>query len=248
LSRAVDAYMGKPLAVLIGNPKKESRSSLEARVRKVLPDLKPDVITKIVSQRSKSIKRLSNCVEAIKDNLIASTPENVRHFQEMSSYKKLIHWAYSLGAHDTDRVVKQWKKFSALLKWCATRSVTDAPPFPEDFPGYGRHWVKPNELPPLWCELTPWLRSVVENGVCDKTEATRLCHLTTSRSMPAGGHRTRESSLRKHAETLCKSQVTTTVERAEILRRLSYFIGRTVDRLRPQNAYSAGHTSLTSSA
>jgi hypothetical protein len=191
---------------------------------------------------------VSNCVEAIKDNLITSSPEMIRSFQDMPEYRQLIHWAYSKGAHSTDRVTKEWKRFAALLKWVGLRSKTAPPELPQDFPGYGTIWTDPYVLPPLWRRLVPWLQNIMERGVTSKVEATRLCHLTTSRNFPAGGRKTREEALRKHAETLTSSPSVSSTRQA-ILERLSYLIGRQTKRFCDEAGYtSLGHTSLTANA
>jgi hypothetical protein len=240
--------MGRPLAVLIGEfGSGESRRRRIRRLRKFLPDLSESVAD-IISQRDRDgLKRLSNSIEAIKDNLLTSTPENVRHFREMPEYKKLMLWAYSLGAFSTDRLTKQYKKFSALLKWKALRSESEDPEIPDDFPGFGDERDNLKELPPIWCKLCPWLRGVWDHGVVSKAEATRLVHLTTSRGFPAGGKRTREESLRLHAETLHKVPVVTETRR-KLLRRLAVLIGRSVKKRKPRSFRSMGHLSLTSSA
>jgi hypothetical protein len=241
--------LDKPLAVRLGKPsKKENPSNRAARVRKLLPYLKPDIVEKISKMKWKQLTRLTNTVEAINDNLITSTPDLIRSYRTMPEYQQLIRWAYSLGTISSDKVTKQWKKFSALLRWRALQSMTEVPERPQDFPGFGDqlgNWSE--KLSPFWCTLCPWLEDVFARGVETKQEATRLLHLVTSRSFPAGDSKTREESLRKHAATLFSSFETTDVRR-KILRRLSYLVGKTTrDRL-PDNHRSAGHTSLTSSA
>jgi len=247
LARSLDAYLGQPMAVRVGTTGKESHSSLSRRIREKFPDLSPDVCDKIAAQGKRSLKRVSNCVEAIKDNLMASSPELVREFHISPEYKKLIHWAYSLGAHRTDRVVKEWKRFATYLKWASLKSETPAPELPKDFPGYYGTWTVP-ELPPFWWRLLPWLQPITVRGVRSKDEATRLSHLVSSRNFPAGDKTTRAESLRKHAETLHSVHQTTDV-RKKILHRLSYFVGRLVSEKSEAVKYrSNGHLSLTSSA
>jgi len=236
------------LVVRVGRGRRDTRASLARRVRKFLPKLSKHVVTKMVSRKHSSLKRVSNVVEAIKDALMLSTPEISREVSGMPSYQKLIHWAYSLGAHRTDRVTTEWKKACALWKWAALRSETEPPPLPRDFPGYGHGWVSPTVLPPLWKELTPWLARVVEFGVETKSDATRLLHLCTSRSHPAGDAVTRRQSLEKFEETVF-SRHECTETRSEILRRLSYFIGRQCfETWTAAGGRSQGHISLTSSA
>jgi hypothetical protein len=248
LTYALEVYIDIPMVVRIGVGGREKRAHLSGRIRKHYPDLHPDVCDKIASKGSDSLKRVSNCVEAIKDCLITSTPEEIRSYQEYPEYRKLIHWAYSKAAHSSDRVTKEWKKFCALLKWNALQSQTAAPELPRDFPGYGSTWTDARQLPPLWRKLVPWLQGVMERGVISKVEATRLCHLTTSRNFPAGGRSTRKESLRKHAETLTSSPSVSSTRQA-ILERLSYLIGRQTKRFCDEAGYtSLGHTSLTSNA
>jgi hypothetical protein len=196
---------------------------------------------------SYSLKRLSNTIEAINDNLIFSTPEGVRTLQDRPAYIKLMRWAYGLATHNSDKVCKQWKKFSVCLRWKALQSLTDPPEIPDDFPGFGDERDNLSELPAIWRELCPWLEGVWDRGVVSKAESTRLCHLVTGRNFPAGNKVTREQSLRKHAETLC-SKPSITEERREILSILSTRIGRSVTELKPKNFKSLGHLSLTSSA
>ncbi|WAK75230.1 MAG: RNA-dependent RNA polymerase [Plasmopara viticola lesion associated narnavirus 9] len=193
------------------------------------------------------LKRITNFVEAVNDNLSMSSPEMIRSFLGSDAYKKVLKWSYCLAVHNTDKATKQWKKFSALLKWKALRSETREPEVPDDFPGFGAERSNLSELPPLWRELTPWLTAVWDRGVASKAEATRLLHLVTSRNMPAGGKTTREESLRKHAATLHRS-VEPDLTRGALLRRLSVLIGRQVRKNLPGNFKSLGHLSLTSSA
>jgi hypothetical protein len=205
------------------------------------------VTDKICKMNSESLKRLSNTVEAINDNIMMSTPEVVRQLREMPAYIKLMRWAYGLGCFNSDRVCKQWKKFSVCIRWKGLQSLTDAPEIPDDFPGFGDERDNLSELPSLWKELCPWLSRVWDRGVVSKAESTRLLHLVTGRNFPAGSKSTREQSLRKHAETLC-SKPSITEDRRRILRRLSVLIGRSVKGLKPKNFKSLGHLSLTSSA
>jgi hypothetical protein len=248
LTYALDAYVDKPLAVRVGRGKHESRAHLAERVRLHQPDLAPDVIQKIVSRGYESLKRVSNTVEAIKDNLITSSPEQIRSFHESPEYKKLIHWAYSKAAHSSDRVTKEWKRFATLLKHRAMQSLTEIPELPQDFPGYGSTWTDATQLPPLWRKLVPWLVPIMERGLETKEQATRLSHFVTSRNFPAGGRQTREESLRKHATTL-HSRPSISPVRQEILGRLSYLIGKQTKEFCDQAGYtSLGHTSLTANA
>jgi len=248
LTHALDAYIDKPMAVKVGKGKRESRASLAARVRKHYPDLAPDVVTKIVSRGYESLKRVSNTVEAIKDNLITSSPDLIRSFQETPEYQKLIHWAYSKAAHSSDRVTKEWKRFAAILKHRGIQSVTEDPELPQDFPGYGSTWTDSKQLPPFWRKLLPWLVPIMERGCVSKAEATRLCHLATSRNFPAGGKSTREESLRKHSATL-HSRASVTATRQAILARLSYLIGKQTLKHCAEAGYtSLGHTSMSSNA
>jgi len=194
-----------------------------------------------------SLKRLSNSIEAINDNIIMSTPEEIRSLRGRPDYIKLMRWAYGLAVFNSDKVCRQWKKFSTLLRWKALQSLTAPPEIPDDFPGFGDERDNLKELPALWRNLCPWLSRVWDRGVVSKAESTRLLHLVTSRNFPAGSKKTREQSLRKHAETLCSKPVITE-ERREILRLLSIRIGRSVKELKPKNFKSLGHLSLTSSA
>jgi len=194
-----------------------------------------------------SLKRLSNIIEAIVDNLIMSTPEKIRSFREMPAFTKLMKWAYGLAVNNSDKVCKQWKKFSVVLRWKAVQSLTAAPEIPDDFPGFGDERDNLSELPAIWRELTPWLARVWDHGVVSKAQSTRLCHLVTSRNFPAATKINREASLRLHAETLSSVPVITE-SRRRILRRLSVLIGRSVKELKPENFKSLGHLSLTSSA
>jgi len=228
--------------------KQESLASRRRRVREAIPvNLPPDVVDKICHMGQYSLKRITNFVEAVNDNLLTSTPDRIRSFMELAAYKKVLRWAYCLSVHNTDKATKEWKKFSALLKWKALQSCTGAPESPVDFPGFGHERSYLHELPPLWRELCPWLEGVWTRGVVSKSEATRLQHLCTSRNMPAGGKKTRETSLRKHAETLHSSPEPDETRR-KILRRLSVLIGRQVRGLLPKDFKSLGHLSLTSSA
>jgi len=194
-----------------------------------------------------SLKRLSNTIEAINDNIMMSSPEGIRSLREKPAYIKLMRWAYGLAVHNTDQVCKQWKKFSVVCRWKALQSMTAEPEVPVDFPGFGDERSNLKELPAIWRELCPWLLPVWDRGVETKAESTRLLHLVTGRNFPAGNKATREQSLRKHAETLCSKPVITE-ERRRILRRLSVLIGRSVKELKPKNFKSLGHLSLTSSA
>nr|WPR16650.1 MAG: RNA-dependent RNA polymerase [Streptophyte associated narna-like virus 21] len=244
----MDVYVGKPMATNIGFGKREKRSHLSGRIRARYTDLSPDVCDKIAHKGNSSLKRVTNCVEAIKDNLITSSPEQIRSFPDSPEYKKLIHWAYSKAAHSSDRVTKEWKRFSALLKHRALQSETAIPDCPQDFPGYGSTWTDATQLPPFWRKLTPWLVPIMERGCVSKVEATRLQHLVTSRNFPAGGRQTREESLYKHTKTL-HSPSSVSATRQEILARLSYLIGRQTKRFCDEAGYtSLGHTSLTSNA
>lgn len=248
LTHALEVYVDKPMAVLIGAGPRESRAHLAGRIRARYPDLKPDVCDKIASGGKRSLKRVSNCVEAIKDCLITSSPELIRSFQETPEYQKLIHWAYSKAAHSSDRVTKEWKRFGAILKWRALQSETEKPECPQDFPGYAHGWEDPSRLPPFWCKLLPWLKPVMTRGLASKVEATRLCHLTTSRNFPAGGAQTRRESLVKHSTTL-HLRPTPNPVREKILERTSYLIGKQLDKFCVQAGYtSLGHLSLTANA
>jgi len=248
LAYSLDAYIGKPMVVTVGVGRRESRAHLAERIRTHYPDLHLDVCNKIAHAGSRSLKRVSNCVEAIKDNLITSSPEMIRSYSEMPEYKKLVHWAYSLAAHSADRVTREWKKFSALLKWLAVSSETPRPPIPRDFPGYGASWDNPSRLPNLWLALCPWLREVQDSGVMTKATATRLLHLCTSRNFPAGGASTRKASLEVHSRTLHSHSPADPIRR-QIIERLSYLIGTQVSRFCQEGGYtSLGHTSLTSNA
>lgn len=248
LAHALEAYIDKPMAVRVGVDRRESRAHLAKRIRTLYPDLSSDVCDKIASRGSESLKRVSNCVEAIKDCLITSTPEGIRSLQESPEYKKLIHWAYSKAAHSSDRVTKEWKRFAALLKHRALQSLTEDPDCPQDFPGYGSTWNNPRILPPFWRKLVPWLLPIVERGLTSKVEATRLCHFVTSRNFPAGGKVTRRESLIQHSETL-HSRGSVTETRKKILQRLSYLIGKQTKKWCDEAGYtSLGHTSMTSNA
>jgi len=248
LARSLDIHIPKPLVSVIGCfGKSETYRSRNKRVRNHLPYLSQSVSDKICKMNKYSLKRLSNTVEAINDNLIMSTPENVRHFLAKPAYIKLMRWAYSLAVLNTDEVCRQWKKFSVILRWKALQSLTDAPEIPEDFPGFGDERNNLSELPAVWRELCPWLLGVWDRGVVSKAESTRLLHLVTGRNFPAGDKHTREASLRKHAETL-SSKPSITGVRAALLRRISVLFGRSVRELKPKNFKSLGHLSLTSSA
>lgn len=244
LAISTDAYLSPPMVVIVGSRGREAASSLSRRIRKKFPDLSPDVCDKIAAGGPQGLKRVSNCVEAIKDNLMSSSPELIRKFSTSPEYKKLIHWAYSLSAHRADRVTKEWKRFSQLLKWMALSSETEKPEMPQDFPGFHGSWREP-ELPPFWCRLLPWLGPVTIRGVKTKDEATRLCHLVSSRGFPAGDKVTRKESLVKHAETLHSVHTVTDVRR-KILERISYWVGKLCDDRTELG--SNGHLSLTSSA
>jgi hypothetical protein len=248
LAYALDTYLPKPLVRKIGSfGAREMSSKRIRRVGKQLPYLSGDILKKISKMSADELKRLSNAAEAINDNLITSTPEVVRQLRALPEYQKLMRWCYSLGVLNSDRVVKEWKKFSTLLRWKALRSETETPEIPVDFPGFGTERDNLSELPPLWRKLCPWLVRVWDRGCETKAESTRLLHLVTSRNFPAGSKGTREASLRQHAETLT-SRFPTTKARAGILQRLSYFTGRLVADLKPKNFRSLGHLSLTSSA
>jgi len=248
LAYGLDAYVGKPMATLIGCGRNEKPSHLSGRIRAQYPDLAPDVCDKIAHKRMSSLKRVTNCVEAIKDNLITSSPEQIRSFPDSPEYKKLIHWAYSKAAHSSDRVTKEWKRFAALIKHRSVQSLTEPPELPQDFPGYGSTWTDATKLPPFWRKLTPWLVPIMEGGCATKVEATRVQHLVTSRNFPAGGRQTREESLYKHAKTL-HSTCHVSATRQQIIARLSYLIGKQTKGFCDQAGYtSLGHTSLTSNA
>nr|WPR16632.1 MAG: RNA-dependent RNA polymerase [Moss associated narna-like virus 2] len=248
LALALDVYIPKSMTRIIGRGARESRQHLAERIRARYPDLHSDVVDKISSRGYESLKRVSNTVEAINDNLITSSPEMIRSYKEMPEYKKLIHWAYSLGAHSSDQVTREWKKFSALVKWASLSSETECPPLPQDLPGYGHSWVKPKKLPPLWRALVPWLKPIMKRGVQNKVEATRVMHFVTSRNFPAGGKKTRAESLKQHSETL-HSHFSTSRTRQEILARLSYLIGKQTKSFCERAGYtSLGHTSMTSNA
>jgi hypothetical protein len=249
LARSLDIYIPRPLVKGIKRfGRKEAFPNRRRRLRSVLPiALPPDVEDKICRSGEYRLKRYTNFVEAINDNLMASTPENVRRFRDMPSYKKLLRWAYCLSVHNTDRATKEWKKFSALLKWKALQSETETPETPGDFPGFAPNGKLPSELPPMWRELCPWLEKVWVRGVVSKEEATRLMHLVTSRNMPTGGKGVREESLRIHAETLHLTPEPDETRRM-ILRRLCVLIGRQVRGLLPKGYKSLGHLSLTTSA
>jgi len=250
LAHQVETYLPRPLSVSIGSfGKREPLRKRLERVRNATPPLSASVAEKICALDKDGLKRLSNAIEAINDNLITSTPENLNKFYGMPEYIKLMSWAYSLGTFSTDRLCKQWKKFSTLLKWKALDSQTPLPERPDDFPGFGSEQEFPaTELPALWAALCPWLTSVWTRGVMSKHEATRLQHLVTGRNFPAGGQRTRDTSLRKHAETLIHTPSALSDDRIAILRRLSVLIGRSIKRNLPPKTKSEGHLSLTSSA
>jgi len=245
----LDIYLPKPLAKKIKRfGKQESPANRRRRIREALPvDLPFPVIEKLSRMGEYSLKRVTNLVEAINDNLLTSSPEGVRQLLESRAYRKVLRWAYCLSVHNADKATKQWKKFSALLRWKALRSETARPSPPDDFPGFGAEKDAFSELPPIWCELCPWLKPVWDRGVVSKSEATRLLHLITSRNMPAGGKRSREESLRKHAVTLFSTPEPDETRR-KILHRLSVLIGRQVRGKVPQGFKSLGHLSLTSSA
>jgi len=248
LAHSLEAYIDKPLAVCVGAGPRESHAHLARRIRAHHPKLSPDVCNKIAHKGMSSLKRVSNCVEAIKDCLITSTPENIRCFQEYPEYHKLIHWAYSKGAHSTDRVTKEWKRFASLIKWAALESETPAPELPQDLPGFGSTWSETRSLPPLWRRLVPWLQPIMVRGLTSKVEATKLCHFVTSRNFPAGGKKTRLESLIKHSEVL-HSRAPVSRTRQEILARLSYLIGRQTKKFCDEAGYtSLGHTSMTGNA
>nr|QHD64825.1 RdRp [Erysiphe necator associated narnavirus 2] len=248
LSRSLDIHIPRPLVKVIGCfGRSETYSSRNRRVREELPYLPQSVSDKICKMNKYSLKRLSNTIEAINDNIMMSTPEAVRHLRGKPAYIKLMRWAYGLACFNSDKVCKQWKKFSVVLRWKALQSETASPEIPDDFPGFGDERSNLKELPPIWEELCPWLRGVWDRGVVSKAESTRLLHLVTSRNFPAGSKKTREQSLRKHAETLCSKPVVTDI-RKKILRRLCVLFGRSVTKLKPQNFKSLGHLSLTSSA
>jgi len=247
LSRSLDAWLGPSLVDRIGTTGREKPHNLSRRIRKEFPGLPKDVCDKIAASGLDSLKRVSNCVEAVKDNLCTSSPDLVRGFADSPEYKKLIHWATCLAAHRSDRVTKEWKKFSALLKWMALKSETAAPEIPQDFPGFHGTWKVP-ELPPFWCKLVPWLGPVTVRGVNTKDEATRLCHITSSRGFPAGDRVTRQESLVKHSANLHRTFPITEV-RGKILERLAYFVGKLcLERTRDNDLKSGGHLSLTSNA
>jgi len=249
LARSLDIYLPAPLAKKIKSfGKSETLLSRRRRVRNAIPITLPaDVVDKICHMGPYNLKRLTNFVEAVNDNLLTSTPDRVRLFLELASYRKVLKWAYCLGTHNVDKATKEWKKFSALLKWKALRSETAPPEIPVDFPGFGAERSNLSELPPLWRELVPWLQGVWDRGVVSKFEATRLQHLVTSRNMPAGGKGVREQSLRQHAATLHLTPEPDETRRL-IVRRLSVLIGRQVRSYLPDNFKSLGHLSLTSSA
>jgi len=245
---ALDCYIPKPLVVRIGAwGRSETAASRVRRLREIVPYLSNDILDKISRMDRDNLKRLSNCVEAINDNLITSTPENIRVFAGMPEYQKLMRWAYSLGTLSSDRVCKEWKRFAVILRWKALSSETAFPDRPQDFPGFGSERDYLSELPQMWKRLCPWLEKVWDRGCVSKAECTRLSHLVTGRNFPAGGKKTREESLRKHAATLF-SRPTISPVREKILERLSFFQGRVVADLIPDNFISLGHLSLTSSA
>jgi len=248
LAYGLEYHMPKPLVKHIGRfGKSETLPNRRKRVRTLLPDLAPDVVEKICQSGEYRLKRFSNFVEAVNDNLLTSSPEQVRLFRTMPAYIKLMRWAYSLAVHNTDKATKEWKKFSALLRWKALQSETPEPEPPVDFPGFAAGGKIPSELPPIWRSLCPWLEKVWIRGVVSKAESTRLLHLVTSRGFPAGGKGTREEALAKHAKTLHSTPVLSETRR-KILRRLSVLIGRQVRKNMPKNFKSLGHLSLTSSA
>ncbi|BCH36643.1 RNA-dependent RNA polymerase [Aspergillus lentulus narnavirus 1] len=249
LAHSLDIYLPKPLVKQIGRfGKQESLANRRRRVQEALPvSLPDDVLDKICRSSEYRLKRISNFIEAVNDNLLMSTPDRARRFLELPSYRKILKWGYCLSVHNTDKATKQWKKFSALLKWKALRSETQEPEIPDDFPGFGAQRDSLRDLPPIWREMCPWLQGVWDRGVVSKAEATRLQHLVTSRNMPAGGKKTRVESLRKHAETLHLTPEPDPI-REGILRRLCVLIGRQVRGLVPKNFKSLGHLSLTSSA
>lgn len=246
LSYIIDVCVAKPLVKLLGPPRKERISNRERRLWKILPGLSSPMRLRIAKMNFRELKRLSNSVECIKDNLMFSCPENVRNLPSIPQFKKLILWAYSLGAHRTDRVTKEWKKFSALLKWKALKSETPRPDLPQDLPGFG-HQRNSDELPEFWKVLCPWMEAIWDEGVTSKAQCTRLLHFVTTRSMPPGDAKTRSESLVKHAEVLT-SVFDESETRRQILARLAYLIGKTTRNLVPRNYKSCAHLSLTSSA
>lgn len=246
LSYVIDVCVAKPLVKLLGLPRKENISRRGDRVGRLLPGLSPVLQLRIARMGFRELKRLSNSVEAIKDNLIFSCPETVRRLQKCPQFKKLLLWAYSLGAHRTDRVTKEWKKFSALLKWKSLKSETPMPDLPQDFPGFGHQRVS-DDLPEFWKELCPWMEPIWNEGLKTKAQCTRLQHFITSRSMPPGDRKTRQESLHTHAKVLT-SIFPESETRRKILQRLSHLIGRTTRNQVPKDYKSNAHLSLTSSA
>lgn len=248
IARALDAYLGKPLVTKIGRfGRHENRANRILRLRKALPFVTNlDILDKMSRFNDYRLKRVSNCVEAIIDCLVASSPDLIRSFYANPRFIRLKVYLYHKATLNCDELSKQWKAFSKLLKWLGVQSKTDRPDDPTDFIGFGSE-RKDTSCPPFWENLLPWIGTMWRNGCTDKSVCTRLMHLTSTRSTPSGGKAVRKHALEKHADTLFSRPYVSEL-RTRIVRKFSYLIGKQTYSLKPAGLKSNAHLSLTSSA
>jgi hypothetical protein len=229
------------LSKRLGRPRNESVGARIRRLRKILGfRLHGTVEHRLCTMDFEALKRVSNFVECVQDNILFSTPDASSASGQL---RKVLRWAYSIGSYRTDSGVRQWKLFASLLKWYSLSSETPKPETPTDFPGFGPELEE--EFPPFWFLLCPWLKTIVRSGAESKLSLTRIGHLTATRGMPPGDRKTRERSLTDHRSVLSHSP-TVCEGRREFLFTASKLIGKKL--LREADYTSQAHLSLTSSS
>jgi len=241
-SPAVETF-GQNLAKRLGPKRKERMGARMRRCRTILQGLKlhTTVIHRLCAMQFEALKRVSNFVESIRDNLMFSTPDCM---SRPSHVKKVLSWAYSIGSYRTDSGVRQWKAFAALLKWHSFSSETPKPENPTDFPGFGEELEE--DFSSFWLTLCPWLRTIVGEGggSRSKLDLSRVGHLSSTRGFPPGDANTRRKALATHLSVLSQPPPLES-GRPQLLRSLSRVLG---NQLKEYVGSSAAHLSLTSSS
>nr|CAK8177727.1 RNA-dependent RNA polymerase [Narnavirus sp.] len=223
-----------------------SLSEREKRVNALFPfPLSPDVVQKIYYLPEDHLRRICNIVEALRDCLLFSDPENYKVSLDDGSQSKLYRWAVSLEVHRPGGAMNQWKQWVTFVKWKIVQSMTNEPPLPKDFPGIPRSG-KITYFPHFWLKLAPWLAPIWEHGLGSKSDCTRAAHFLTTRNLPCAVPRAQSESLTEHADLLT-TPFRENKERSKLLFDLSFHAGKRL-RERNQISLSAAHLSVTNSA
>ncbi|UHK03135.1 MAG: RNA-dependent RNA polymerase [Sanya narnavirus 4] len=213
-------------------------------------DLKPDVLAKLARADWDRLSSIMNTVEAFNDNLYLCNIDRLVKTRHTPQFWRMQHWIISTEVHRPGAAIEDIKRFTTLVKHRSIQSHSPLPPSPKVLPGFAGNRCVPEELPPFWCHLCPWLRLVWKRGSVLKSEQTRVMHLVGNRGYPPPNKHVRNKSLIEHAELLTSDPPKEDPLRESLLYEHAFHIGQYIHDLKEKQGKTpnVAHLSLTNSA